>query len=173
MANTRDNSFQYLKSYPAVGFHFRVTIGDNNEDDGDSRFQTVSGLTTDLDTESRKEGGENRFEHVLPLRTKHPLLVLKRGLIQSKTFRAWVIDNITAITTIASQNPTKRLITPKNITVTLLNPNGDELMVWNVIHAWPKKWSISDLNAEQSSIVVETIELQYQYYTVKDNVNAN
>lgn len=171
MGDNRKNL--YLKSYPAVGFHFRVTFGTANEDDGDNRFQSVSGLSVEVETENKKEGGENRFEHVLPLRTKYPLLVLKKGLIQSKSFRVWCMESINAITTMASASPSKRLISPKDITVSLLNPDGGELMVWNVVHAWPKKWSISDLNAEQSTIVVESIELQYQYFTVKDQVNAN
>jgi len=163
----------YLKMYPAVGFHFRVSIGGTSDDDGDSRFQAVSGLSVEVETENKKEGGENRFEHVLPVRTKYPLLVLKKGLIQSTSFRQWCMDNINGITTMASDDPTKPLLTPKDITVSLLNPDGDELMSWNIVHAWPKKWSISDLNAEQSAIVVETIELQYQYFTVNDQVNAD
>jgi phage tail-like protein len=173
MAEKKDNKYGYLKTYPAVGFHFRVTIGSGNEDDGDSRFQSVSGLSVEVETENKKEGGENRFEHVLPLRTKYPMLVLKKGLVQSKSFRKWVMDNINAITTMASDNPSQRLITPKDITVSLLNPSGEELMVWNIVRAWPKKWNVTDLNAEQSSIVVESIELQYQYFTVNDKVNAN
>src|SRR5215813_15147338 len=99
MALIRDNNYLYLKTYPAVGFHFRVKI-DGATDDGDSRFQSVSGLTVEVETETKKEGGENRFEHVLPVRTKYPLLVLKRGLIQSKTFRTWCMDSISAITNI-------------------------------------------------------------------------
>jgi phage tail-like protein len=173
MADPKDNSFLYLKAYPAVGFHFRVSFGSANDDDGDSRFQSVSGLSVEVETENKKEGGENRFEHVLPVRTKYPLLVLKKGLIQSKAFRKWCMDNINAITTMASDDPTKQLVTPKDITVSLLNPDGEDLMVWNIVRAWPKKWSVSDLNAEQSSIVVETIELQYQYFTLNDQVNAH
>jgi phage tail-like protein len=161
-----------MKTYPAVGFHFRVSI-DGAAENNDSRFQSVAGLSVEVETETRKEGGENRFEHVLPLRTKHPLLVLKKGLIQSPGFRAWCMDNIKAITNIASNDPNKRLITPKNLLVSLLNQDGQEIMGWNVVHAWPKKWSISDLNAEQSTLVVETIELQYQYFTVKDNLHAD
>ncbi len=172
MADIKEDKYQYLKTYPAVGFHFRVSLG-AGDDDGDSRFQSVAGLSVEVETENKKEGGENRFEHVLPIRTKYPLLVLKKGLIQSKVFRKWCMDNINAITTMASQDPTKPLITPMDLTVSLLNPDGEELMVWNIVHAWPKKWSVSDLNAEQSSIVVETIELQYQYFTVNDQVNAN
>lgn len=167
-----DNDNKYLKTYPAVGFYFRVSLGDAAGDDGDSRFQSIGGLSVEVETETRKEGGENRFEHTVPVRTKYPALVLKKGLVQSKAFRKWCMDSINAVGTIASNNQGKRLITPKDITVTLLNPEGDELMVWNVVHAWPKKWSVSDLNAEQSAIVVESIELQYQYFTVNDKVNA-
>ena len=41
--------------YPPVGFHFKVEfpgIGNDN----DCRFQSVSGLTVEYDTESFKEG---------------------------------------------------------------------------------------------------------------------
>ena len=173
MADVRPNDYLYLKTYPAVGFHFRVVIGDDKDDSGDTRFQSVSGLSVEVETEARKEGGENRFDHILPVKTKYPLLVLKRGLIQSQVFRKWITDSINAVTTIASNNQGQRMITPKNLTVTLLNPDGAELMSWNVVHAWPKKWSVSEFNAEQSTIVIESIEFQYQYFTIKDNVNAH
>lgn len=163
----------YLRYYPAVGFHFQVTFGAQNEDEGDGRFQSVTGLSVGVETENKKEGGENRFEHVLPIRTKYPLLVLKRGLIQSKALRAWCMESINAVTTVASANPTQRLITPKDLTISLLGPEREILMTWKVVHAWPKKWSVTDFNAEQSSIVVESIELQYQYFTLNDEVNAH
>ena len=65
--------------YPPVGFHFKVefvNLGNNN----DTRFQSVSGLNVEFETETFKEGGENRFEHKLPVRTKYPDLSLKRGI---------------------------------------------------------------------------------------------
>lgn len=175
--------FQYLRFYPAVGFHFTVTIGSSNADECDGRFQSVAGLSVELETESRKEGGENRFEHVLPVRTKYPLLVLKRGLIQSTGLRVWCQDTFNAMTNKA--DPEKQFITTKNLLITLLGPGKgardkdnrqttwETLMTWNVVRAWPKKWSISDLNAEQNAIAVETIEFQYQYFTVKDEINAH
>ncbi len=156
------------KYYPAVAFHFKVKIDDIPDDDGDSRFQTVSGLSVELETEGKKEGGENRFEHVLPLRMKSPALVLKRGLITSKSLRKWCLDNINAVSNLVSVDPSKRIITPKNLTVSLLNEQHEEIMTWNIVHAWPKKWNVADLNAEQNAIAVETIELQYWYFTVKE-----
>jgi phage tail-like protein len=168
-----DAAADYLRYYPAVGFHFQVTFGTKNEDDGDGRFQSVAGLSVEVETESKKEGGENRFEHALPIRSRYPLLVLKRGLIQSKALRKWCLDSINAVSTLASANPSQRLITPKDLTISLLGPENEILMTWKVVHAWPKKWSVTDFNAEQSSIVIESIELQYQYFTINDLVNAH
>ena len=51
--------------YPPVGFFFRVEFRDipglKNQD---SFFQEVSGLSRELETESVKSGGENRFTAV-------------------------------------------------------------------------------------------------------------
>jgi phage tail-like protein len=35
-----------------------------------------------------------------------------------------------------------------------------------VVHAWPKKWSLSDLDAEQSGIAIETLELHYRTFSI-------
>ena len=61
---------------------------------------------------------------------------------------------------------TSLIIKPVDLTVSLLNEVHEPLMTWNVKHAWPKKWSHSDLNAEQNALAIETFELQYQYFTL-------
>ncbi|MFD2163340.1 phage tail protein [Paradesertivirga mongoliensis] len=140
--------------YPPVGFHFKVEfVGIGN--DNDIRFQSVAGLTVEYDTESFKEGGENRFEHKLPLRTKYPDLSLKRGMLTDSKVIKWCLD--------ALQN---REFKPAQINVILLNEEHQPLKTWNVYNAWPKKWSVSDLNAQDNSIVIETLELSYNYFTV-------
>ena len=140
--------------YPPVGFHFKVEfVGIGN--DNDMRFQSVAGLTMEYDTESFKEGGENRFEHKLPLRTKYPDLSLKRGMLTDSKVIEWCLD--------ALQN---RDFKPAQINVMLLNEEHQPLKTWNVYNAWPKKWSVSDFNAQDNSIVIETLELSYNYFTV-------
>jgi len=144
-------------TYPPVGFHFRVVFNGIGEEQIDSRFQSVSGLSVEVETETRKEGGENRFEHTLPVRAKFPLLVLKRGLIsQSKLLTQWCNNVFHSL-----------IVEPKDLTVYLLNEAHEPLLTWNVVHAWPKKWSLSDLNAEQNNLAIESFELQYQYYTLE------
>lgn len=140
--------------YPPVGFHFKVEflgVGNNN----DTRFQSVGGLSVEYDTESFKEGGENRFEHKLPVRTKYPDLSLKRGMLTNSAVIGWCLA--------AFQN---RVIVPIILNVTLLNENHEPLKTWNVFNAWPKKWAVSDLNAQENAVVIETLDLSYSYFVV-------
>lgn len=156
------------KYYPPLGFHFRVVISDLGGEDMDSRFQSVGGLSVELETETRKEGGENRFEHTLPVRSKYPTLTLKRGLVVSSALLKWCSDTFSALNTnVDASNKNKPLIQPKDVMVSLLNEKHEPLMSWNIVQAYPKKWSMADLNAEQSAIAIESIELQYQYFTLK------
>jgi phage tail-like protein len=54
--------------------------------------------------------------------------------------------------------------TPSTVAVKLLDHNHEPLVTWNFIKAWPVKWTVSDFKATENSIVVETIELAYQYF---------
>jgi len=77
--------------YPPLGFHFKVEIAHIK---GEFQFQSVSGLTVDMDTEEIAEGGENRFKHKLPVRTRYPNLVLKRGLLVDSELIRWCRDAV-------------------------------------------------------------------------------
>ena len=77
--------------YPPWGFYYKVEFG-ISPNKNDVRFQSVSGLSVEYDYESFKEGGENRFEHKLPVRTKYADLVLKRGMLTDSTVTNWFLD---------------------------------------------------------------------------------
>lgn len=141
--------------YPPVGFHFSVTFQVAHAAAVDTRFQSVSGLSVEFDVESYKEGGENRFEHKLPLRSKYPDLSLKRGLVVHPTLIRWFLN--------AFQ---QREIVPATIFIMLLNEVHVPLKTWVVYNAWPKKWSVSDFNAQENSIVIETLDICYSYFNV-------
>lgn len=142
--------------YPPVGFHFKVEFQGLDKEDADIRFQSVSGLSVDIQTESVKGGGEHRFEYVLPVRTKYNNLVLKRGLVLNSKLKDWCLDTFENL-----------IIYPKDVLVHLLDKDHQSLMTWNIVQAWPKKWLVSDFGAEKSEIVIETLELQYQYFTIQ------
>jgi len=141
--------------YPAWGFYYQVGFG-ISKDRNDARFQTVSGLSVEYDYESFKEGGENRFEHKLPVRTKYADLVLKRGMLADSAVIKWFLAAFQA-----------REFSPTDVSVSLMNEKGDPLRTWNVVHAIPKKWLVSDFNSNESSVVIETMELTYRYFTIQ------
>lgn len=141
--------------YPPLGFYYRVHFG-LGQDKGDARFQAVSGLSVEYDYETFREGGENRFEHKLPVRTKYADLVLKRGMLTGSTLIDWMLKAFR-----------DREFVAADLNVILLNEQGDPLRTWKVAHAIPKKWSVSDLDSQSSSIVVETLECTYRYFTVE------
>ena len=140
--------------YPPVGFHFRVEFTLDGVQDGDIRFQEVSGLAAELGIEEVAEGGENRFSHRLPTRAKYSNLILKRGLLTDSRLIDWCIDAIENF-----------VFEPTTVNVTLLNENHEPVAEsYSFVRAWPVKWAVSDFKAQDNSIVVETLELAYNYF---------
>ena len=143
--------------YPPWGFYYKVEFS-ISQDTNDARFQTVSGLGVEYDYESFKEGGENRFEHKLPVRTKYSDMVLKRGMLADSAVINWFLDAFRS-----------REFKPSDVNVILMNEKSKPLRTWKVAHAIPKKWMVSDLNANENSVVIETMELTYRYFTVQQD----
>lgn len=142
--------------YPPWSFYYKVDFTGVGNGRNDVRFQTVSGLSVEYDMEEYKEGGENRFTHKLPLRTKYADLVLKRGMVTDSGVVKWLLEAFR-----------ERTFTPCDVSVILMNEKGDPLRTWKVAHAIPKKWLVSDLNASENAVVIETMELSYRYFTIQ------
>lgn len=145
--------------YPMVGFHFRVSFDPAVGAGLDVNFQSVAGLEANLDVETIKEGGENRYEHGLPGRTKYATLTLKRGMLLARQsdVTKWCID--------AFKN---NCVKPIDLQIALLGQDHQPLVTWDVIHAWPKSWKFNELNADKGEVFLETLELQYNRFEVKD-----
>ncbi|HHC81181.1 MAG TPA: phage tail protein [Flavobacteriia bacterium] len=141
--------------YPPVGFHFKVEFTGISTTQNDHQFQSVSGLSVDLETEEVAEGGENRFKHKIPVRTKYPNLVLKRGLLIDSGIIKWCRNALENL-----------VVEPIDLTVSLLDEDHEPLQTWNVVHAYPVKWNTSDLNAEENKLLIETLELTYNYFNI-------
>jgi phage tail-like protein len=139
-------------SYQTVNFHFKVEFNLGKEDI-DVRFQSVSGLDSTLDTEQLKEGGENRFEHVMPVRRKYGPLTLKRGLIKPSDsgISAWLKKAF----------DDEEVVPIETVVIKLLNEEHRPLMSWTINNVWPRSWKIGELNAEQGAVLIETLELNY------------
>ncbi len=142
--------------YPPWGFYYKVEFG-ISQNKNDVRFQSVSGLSVEYDMEEYKEGGENRFTHKLPVRTKYADMVLKRGMLTDSQVMQWCFNAFR-----------DREFEPADINVILMNEQGEPLRTWKVAHAIPKKWLVSDFSANDNAIVIETLEISYRYFTIQE-----
>jgi phage tail-like protein len=143
-----------MRRYPPVGFSFWVSF-EISDASVDVAFQDVAGIAMELQTEDVVEGGENRFTQKLPTRAAYTPLVLKRGLAVSSPLTAWCRDAIENLS-----------IRPTSVLVALLNERKEPLVAYRFLNAYPLKWSISNFNAETSSVVIESLELYYQYFKI-------
>jgi phage tail-like protein len=144
------------ESYPPVSFYYQVSFNGVGDKSIDTRFQSISGLSAEVKTETYKEGGENRFEHILPVRSSYSNLTLKRGLVKDSDLIKWFTDTFETMQ-----------VKPVTLDIILMNEEGQPLVSWNVVHAWPKKWSLTDFDAEKSAIAIETLELHYRTFSFK------
>lgn len=147
--------------HPPTGFHFKVEfLGVSGMDsDTEQRFQEVSGLSFEIETEDLVEGGENRFVYKLPKRAKYPNLVLKRGMLQGTAILDWIKAAMNTYFTALVYD-----FQPADLLVTLLDDASEPLAAWSVVGAYPVKWATSDFSAKENSLVVETLELAYKYF---------
>ena len=141
--------------YPPTGFHFKVEVLGLPPSDNDARFTEVSGLAVEVGTEEIAEGGENRFLQKFPMRSKYPELICKRGLLVKSEITTWIRQCIEDF-----------IITPKNIDVKLLNEEHQPLLTWHLVNAYPTKWAVSDMNATNNAVMIETLQFFYQYFMV-------
>lgn len=141
--------------YPPVGFHFKVEVVGLTGVADDVRFTEVGRLTAELATEEVAEGGENRFTQRYPTRAKYPEVSLKRGLLKGSQVAQWARECIEDLK-----------ITPRDVFVKLLNEEHEPLLTWQLTGSFPTRWSVSDLNSTASAIVVESLQLSYQFFRV-------
>lgn len=142
--------------YPPIGLHFSVNfIGLVALMPGipDIGFQEVTGLDVTVTTEEFKEGGENRFSHKLPTTATFGNIILKRGMLNHSQLISWFKQGVEGFH-----------FTPSDLLITLLNEDHVPLHAWNVVQAYPVKWSVTGLNAQEPQLMVEQVELAYQYF---------
>lgn len=147
-------------NYP-VGFYFQLSFqGD------DAAFQEVSGISKELAVEEVASGGENRFKFRLPTVSTSQNLVLKRALIstgsQLLNWCAACIDQGLASS-----------IQTNDVRLSLLNASGQVCMMWTFYNAYPVKYSVSDFKSQESSIVIESIELAYTYFNISTQTTVS
>ena len=138
-------------SDPILGMRFSVLFlaGGVVPNPLDIRFQRVSGLSAEVETEAVSEGGQNLYTQKLPRGIKYNNLVLERGMVVGSPLNLEFNAAMSLFKFATS-----------NVLVTLLGEDRQPLAAWLFLKAYPVKWSTSDLNAEPA-LVIDTLELAY------------
>jgi phage tail-like protein len=111
-------------------------------------FSRVKGLVRETRFESFREGGVNDFEHKLATLTTFGNLTLERGLFASEVWD-WHDQVVNGA------------IKRRKITIALRDEKESEVWRWHADAAFPVKWSVSDFDAANQQVVIESIEFAH------------
>ncbi|MDM0116702.1 phage tail protein [Variovorax sp. J22R133] len=129
---------------PLRGFRYLVEI------DGitSGAFLRVKGLSREVKHEPYREGGVNEYEHQLLTQVSYPVVILERGL---------ALDDLWKWALAAADGD----VTRKTVRVRLQDEGNNRAWAWQIENALPVKWSCTDLDAKESQVVMETLELAH------------
>lgn len=113
-------------------------------------FSEVTGLNSEQNVVEYREGDEGITPRKLPGLTKFGNITLKRGISPDMQIYNW------------RKTVTDGDITRKNVSIVLHNEKHDEVLRWNLINAWPSKYTGPDLKANANEVAIEAIELAHE-----------
>jgi phage tail-like protein len=97
-----------------------------------------------------EEGGQNLYKQTLPTTIDHDNLILERGVVVGSLMNLeW------------NATMSLFLFAPSNCIVTLFNESSIPVAAWLFLRTYPVKWTTSDLNAEEQTVLIDTFELSY------------
>ena len=131
---------------PFRGFRFKVVI----DGIGKAGFRECSGLDSANDSVDYRDGSDDTTIRKLPGLKKFANITLKRGITDDLDLWKWrktVMDG-----------KTER----KNIQVILMDEEGKDAAEWDLVAAWPTKWTGPGFNATASEVAIDTLEITHE-----------
>jgi phage tail-like protein len=125
---------------------FQVTIPSLTLEVG--LFTQVTGLSAQVDVMEYPEGGVNTFVHRLPTRIKQGNVTLKRGVTKEKALIEWFQKTVVKVQ-------------PADLSINVLDEQGNTVQAWSFRNAYPVKWTGSDLNAGGNEFVTQSLEIAH------------
>jgi phage tail-like protein len=122
-----------------------------------ANFQDCSGLTVEFEVQEVIEGGNNEFILKIPGRRKFSNITLKRGVTSNAQFMNWR----------PKVEGGKITVEKKNLSIVLFDHMGVPVKRWDVVQAYPTKWTGPDLKASSMEIAIETLDLAHEGWTEK------
>lgn len=116
-----------------------------------AEFMEVKGLGADLEVTSYPEGGVNDHVHQLPVRHSWSRISLRRGVVRDPGLWSWYLAGLT-----------QSLGARRDGTILLMTAAGTPAMSWTFQGGIAAKWVGPELNAMQSAVAIETLEIAHQ-----------
>lgn len=117
-------------------------------------FSECTGLELGLDVEEYKEGGNNGTVLRFPTRAKWTNIKLKRGMALSDDLWLWHYGFV------------QGTVSRRDGVVTLLDEQQNPVKVWKFKRGLPVRWTGPSLNAMQSQVAVEELEIAHEGLTL-------
>ncbi|ACO45538.1 phage tail protein [Deinococcus deserti] len=112
-------------------------------------FSEVSGLQIETETMDFIEGGTNDRVLRLPVRSKVGNLTLKRGVTAGNELLNWHLRIVQGILDV------------RNVTIVAYETSGHVLGRYELLQAYPVKWSGPTFAGNGEAVAVETLELAH------------
>ncbi|RED56798.1 phage tail protein [Cohnella lupini] len=134
---------------PYRNFRFRVEI-EGLEQAG---FSEVAGFDASFDVVQYREGNEVITPRKLPGLARYGNITLKWGSTESMELYEWV------------QECLEGTIERKTVTIIAIDDEGGDVATWQVIEAWPTRYTAPGFNGSGAEVAIELLELAHEGMT--------
>jgi phage tail-like protein len=145
---------------PVLGYNFAVTLQDSSTAVAtisislglapQAGFSECSGLEISMPAEEYKQGGENNTVLKFPSRVTWTNLKLRRGIAVSNDLWEWFYGFV--------EGRGKR----RDGIISLRNDQQEAIRVWKFVRGFPVKYGGPSMNAGQSQVAIEEIEIAHE-----------
>lgn len=141
-------------NYPLTGFHFSVEW--NGEKDESVAFSEVTGLNVYTKPIEYREGSNKDYTtYKMPgLKTFNNVMLKRGSMAADNGFFDWINTMV--------NNTVER----RNVAIKLLDENHEPVITWSLNNAFPVKYDPGSLNASDGKVLIESLELAYESFTV-------
>ncbi len=168
-ATATQNSLQ--DTYPWTKMNFLVTVSSiagTDIKEATAAFSEATGMEATVDVIEFRQGNSQSFSPVkVPGLVKHGNITLKYGYTESNSFRQWAAACVsdTRSTQMARATVTIELLdVTKGITAEARAGKASNQYILQ--DAWVTKYTAPDMNALQSEIAIETLEIAFERLTL-------
>ncbi len=132
---------------PYRAYNFKLMI----QGVAEGHFTEVSGLDVRVHAIPYREGGTGQVVHQLPGPVDYGSVTLRYGLTASTELWNWFLTAV------------RGKVERRNVSIVMVDADGaTEVLRWNLVNAWPSRWTGSPLDAMGREVAIESLTLVFE-----------